>query len=418
MGEIFRAASRVNIWLGEASNDSDLAMAFIPQISVVKVDLLARDPMVGASWKALANLMRRPWFTRRWIVQELAFAKQAVLLCGSLEVDWTSFSEATTLFVDKADQVDSLFCIMETWATFKNNLAKAAQAANVVPQTRDPYGVGRWLSAFGTSIVGQTTNQIGMLTNTITGSEVCWEKKYLIGEIRGVGAHSLVTALDLIIRKEFHTDVTPERLCSMEDLLPYLPAFPHDIVYAVASLAKDSSNFIPDYTKSILQVCTHVLKNTIRTSGSLNIMCRPWAPTFPEAPSWIPQLSGLSFTQNSEGTHIRKHADSLVGLPNRHTYTASGSIPASAVFDSECCVLLSKDFSFRLSTGYRVQHPRGSFRQTGLKMKISEETVSKRVTRKRSIGVSLLQTGTPTTILPLHGTNALVMKCINSPQIM
>jgi hypothetical protein len=109
MADIYSKALNVAIWLGEAAEESDLAMKFIREISVTELDQLAADKNRGNAWRALATLMRRPWFTRRWIIQEVAFAKKALVCCGSDKVDWTQFSEAVTKFEWKIDDINRLF---------------------------------------------------------------------------------------------------------------------------------------------------------------------------------------------------------------------------------------------------------------------------------------------------------------------
>lgn len=50
-------------------------------------------------WNAMFNLMKRPWFSRRWIVQEIALAKEARLYCGKKNIPWQDFADAVQLFV-------------------------------------------------------------------------------------------------------------------------------------------------------------------------------------------------------------------------------------------------------------------------------------------------------------------------------
>ncbi|KAH9234112.1 hypothetical protein K456DRAFT_1836221 [Colletotrichum gloeosporioides 23] len=48
------------IWLGEPTDDSNVVLDLIE----------AFDPQSASTWKAFRRFMRRPWFARRWIVQE------------------------------------------------------------------------------------------------------------------------------------------------------------------------------------------------------------------------------------------------------------------------------------------------------------------------------------------------------------
>jgi hypothetical protein len=53
--------------------------------------------------------MNRPWFSRRCVVQELAFAKEAKIYCGNGEVDWNLFADAATLFEKRQQDIVKLF---------------------------------------------------------------------------------------------------------------------------------------------------------------------------------------------------------------------------------------------------------------------------------------------------------------------
>ena len=78
MGDIYRSADCVIIWLGEEAENSGMALQFIQRITdLAKFDLAIKDDSCTQEWFALSRLMNRPWFTRRWVVQELALATQA-----------------------------------------------------------------------------------------------------------------------------------------------------------------------------------------------------------------------------------------------------------------------------------------------------------------------------------------------------
>jgi hypothetical protein len=77
---------------------------------VVKLEFL--DSYVGAKygknelgktveWAALANLLGRDWFTRRWVVQEMALAKRAMVYCGNDAVPWSDLAIAAEVFGSK-----------------------------------------------------------------------------------------------------------------------------------------------------------------------------------------------------------------------------------------------------------------------------------------------------------------------------
>ena len=53
--------------------------------------------------------MKREWFRRRWVVQELAFAKEAYLLCGDSSVHWLDYCSAVEIYLRRADTIAALY---------------------------------------------------------------------------------------------------------------------------------------------------------------------------------------------------------------------------------------------------------------------------------------------------------------------
>lgn len=77
MGQIYQQASKVLIFLGDADEDSDYAMDAIAERRM--------DPNAAI----YSFISQRPWFHRVWILQEVALARHAVLVCGSKCATWT-----------------------------------------------------------------------------------------------------------------------------------------------------------------------------------------------------------------------------------------------------------------------------------------------------------------------------------------
>jgi Heterokaryon incompatibility protein (HET) len=110
MAGIYTRAFNVCIWLGEEYQSSDLAVSFIKRIlNLDDFDRLVRDENSDKEWAALFDLMRRPWFTRRWVVQEIALARVATVHCGRQIVPWREFRDAVSLFVSRYSDLKKLF---------------------------------------------------------------------------------------------------------------------------------------------------------------------------------------------------------------------------------------------------------------------------------------------------------------------
>ena len=100
--------------------------------------------------------------------------------------------------------------------------------------------------------------------------------------------------------------------------------------------ARTMEPFKVDYEKSPLAVFKEFLDGAIKKSQSLDIICRPWAPTSGfdakgnhqnvDLPSWIPSLSRKPFQLTRDGNMVRYNPDPLVGpaLFRHKYYSASG----------------------------------------------------------------------------------------------
>ena len=327
MADVYSRAESVCVWLGEASPDSNLALNFISRIvNLDDFDRLVADRRTPQEWAALSSLMRRAWFSRRWVVQEIALAARATLYCGDAYVDWAEFADAVSLF--------------EAVESESHTISKSIMMSDLFDHIPD-----------------------------------------FLGEIKFLGATRLVDATSNLFRKSKNGQVL-ERLLSLEALISNLSAFqasrPHDIIYAVLNLAKgmrtsaaagtkenlvetqslltteptdqglheqklkklatrrfkqavEENRFIIDYKKPFFDVCKDFLRFSIKSDGFLDIICRPWVPEdgMPEAerPSWLLTTSKIAWGMRPDGNYSRANADTLVGPPGlgKRNYNASGS---------------------------------------------------------------------------------------------
>jgi hypothetical protein len=81
MAMIYQQASCVLIYLGEADDYSDSVMDAITALQTSS----------GAIQEKVLNFLERPWFSRVWVLQEVALATCALAICGSKCVPWSNF---------------------------------------------------------------------------------------------------------------------------------------------------------------------------------------------------------------------------------------------------------------------------------------------------------------------------------------
>lgn len=113
MADIYRNAERVLIWTGPASDDSALAIETLRTLGSrieVNWDLYELENSPGQdshwadrevalkfnneTWTSIHSLIRRRWFKRLWIWQEVILADMVVMHCGHETLDWNSFRKA------------------------------------------------------------------------------------------------------------------------------------------------------------------------------------------------------------------------------------------------------------------------------------------------------------------------------------
>ena len=99
MRQIFQGASRVLVWLGEEPEDCRGALRFLEKVTqVADVDEVLRGNNSAESWKAVRSVLLQPYFTRAWVVQEIAVARRAIIHLGPESIDWSVFVSAIAVF--------------------------------------------------------------------------------------------------------------------------------------------------------------------------------------------------------------------------------------------------------------------------------------------------------------------------------
>ena len=102
MGSIYSKARQVLIWLGEGNEETDrdvlLSNEMVDRLSFYRPGIQTQqmltaieDAIIDVPFEhlsAFARILRRQWFERIWIVQEVVLAKDAVVLLGHQQIPW------------------------------------------------------------------------------------------------------------------------------------------------------------------------------------------------------------------------------------------------------------------------------------------------------------------------------------------
>ena len=272
MAEIYKRATITSSWLGEASEDSDEAMDLIRNLGnwvYENEDAIFEDdhgnhpddgsietptdfvewlgfPLRNQNWQAMRKLFERPYWTRIWIVQELAvrgplLKASGVIRCGRKEAHRFQYDGvcALILYISQSgrnvdaslQQVDQPIRSM-----FEHGHTPGLTMAQTIAGCASPDPAKRSLS---------------------------W----------------LVT----ISTKFQATD-------------------PRDKFYALLGLSSDGAqSFKPDYTKTFGEVLQDFVKFDVQYHKSLRSLLFPRFRIHPDEPSWTPDLFG---EQRGEGNRF------------------------------------------------------------------------------------------------------------------
>ncbi|KAF2444101.1 HET-domain-containing protein [Karstenula rhodostoma CBS 690.94] len=267
MSLVYTGAKEICVWLGEDGDDSSQAIQFVKdEISQLKdFDKLCIDKQHAPKWKALLVLMQRPWFSRRWVVQEIALAERAQVYCGHDQIPWVDLAIAVELFVEVE--------------TATHRLSELMKKDDVIPYLFEH------VSELGASVLVNATARI----------------------FRGHKG-------DFTRRRHSKKNQVRRSLLSLEYLVTSLSIFdcgrPHDSIYALIAIARDAAPHPPssltrrtkealiaevfsdaieqkpyplDYNSPYPDVCKDFLQFCITGAAkadkvqALDILCRPWA---------------------------------------------------------------------------------------------------------------------------------------------
>ncbi|KAF2006554.1 hypothetical protein P154DRAFT_421812 [Amniculicola lignicola CBS 123094] len=113
MADIFQTAQDVIVWLGKEDDFTADALTTIERVASIPeedwnsvlytsfYDTTYREPhLTPHNWLGFIALINRPWFKRAWVVQEIALAKSAIVVCGKKTFPWEKLSK-TLSFIKK-----------------------------------------------------------------------------------------------------------------------------------------------------------------------------------------------------------------------------------------------------------------------------------------------------------------------------
>ncbi|KAK7983293.1 carbohydrate-binding module family 18 protein [Apiospora arundinis] len=305
MSMIYTRANSVCIWLGEHTKDSRIAIDFIRDevMELRNIETMVTEGRYISKWQALQTLMQAEWFSRRWVIQEIALARQAKVYCGGDSITWKDFAIAVELFIE-----------VETANHRLSETMQADDAFRLAPKWFE------YMSELGASLLVLATGKVFRDRATLLQDEE---------EEEDIGEHYRR------LKKQRATGLLERRsLLSLEHLVSSMLTFnvtePRDAIYSFLAIARDATPntgavlgdsyfsfctmrlfdqvpekkpFPVDYSRSYPDVCQDFVsfviqgKKNVAAFRALDILCRPWAM---EAPK-----KRLSVVNGSQTSHER-----------------------------------------------------------------------------------------------------------------
>lgn len=265
MDEVYRAR-QVLIWLGDRSETSDVAIDFIEDWKPFQREKkfsagsdFINNTVMPQQWSALWDLIGRPWFSRRWIVQECVLSDHKHVYIGDRHFCW--------------EYLISLVLLMES----TNHDAGLRKTSNVC-----------------SDLVGHCSNG-----PTREASHYVPDSPDRIESLK-----SLQRAYSIFHSAEA-ANLTLEKL--VDDFCGFFSQDPRDGIYAFLSLATDTtdSEWVPDYSpeNSATHVYAQATRHIIRQTGSLDIICRSNPQYNDHHHSWIPWFGPSVITLQDGHSH-------------------------------------------------------------------------------------------------------------------
>ncbi|KAL9119214.1 MAG: hypothetical protein Q9187_004237 [Circinaria calcarea] len=85
MRQIYEKAAQVIAWLGEEADNSQLGLALVPKLIEADKKWDASDDrrnFIELGTSAFFAILKRPWFSRGWVIQEAVVARSITIYCG------------------------------------------------------------------------------------------------------------------------------------------------------------------------------------------------------------------------------------------------------------------------------------------------------------------------------------------------
>ncbi|PTB38997.1 uncharacterized protein TrAFT101_007024 [Trichoderma asperellum] len=314
MAQIYNYASHVCIWLGDGLEHAEGAFSLVRDImNFKKFDTKVQSSDTKENWIQLIEIMKAAWFSRRWIIQEVALSKSASLHCANQVVHWDDFADAVSLLLEKIHVLrakfdEEIFEDVETTSASiliqcLDNICHKSFTGDVLAKLLDLETLVSTLLGFQATSPRDTIYSVLSLANDPPSEDEPWA--------------------------EIHSEQLESNWRNDHDV----PLSKDDLRELKRKIA-----LLPNYTISTRDVFIAFVTRSIYKSKSLDIICRHWAPNVTDdkfsekvpMPSWISNIYKAPFggPDSSKGRQNGQNFVAYLPHDRRKRYRACGSYSA------------------------------------------------------------------------------------------
>lgn len=129
MEDIYKRANLVVCWLGQEDRYTEPALRLANYLAQIPVEKYGQYSGLGIThsdipskdWEALVALLRRPYWRRAWITQEIVLAQKLLLLCGSFEISWSMLVRCSD-FIAQTQTWRHLFVMSSQFSSVQDHI--------------------------------------------------------------------------------------------------------------------------------------------------------------------------------------------------------------------------------------------------------------------------------------------------------
>jgi len=118
MARIYRGASGVLVWLGKGKDEEEMIGRINTFGTRVAIKGVVQSDMLGEAAMALNQALQLPWFSRRWIIQEIVLNHRVTMFCGSKKMPWIRLAtlvQEISANVEESKAIRSILAVFDLW---------------------------------------------------------------------------------------------------------------------------------------------------------------------------------------------------------------------------------------------------------------------------------------------------------------